>query len=213
MVKRSKVVMKAGVVGDNVAVPIPSVDRGRGDPRNIIGVIVEVSDSEQYSIACPAGVLNGKHWISKNSSCGDVSPKCFVLPLHLTEPVYYLDRLKPVTLPNGSKLIRIKNVNLLRTRIKLKRIKRCHTTKCNPPNGSNAKRLKVERLKPLNNVNQLLDEHAKDSKDYNTSTNDSFLVHKTCLVYWSRLVYQVYSVVGQHGLLLLLMHTYTKMLL
>ncbi|KAG1651814.1 Integrator complex subunit 11 [Nymphon striatum] len=42
MVKRSKVVMKAGVVGDNVAVPIPSVDRGRGDPRNIIGVIVEV---------------------------------------------------------------------------------------------------------------------------------------------------------------------------
>ncbi|KAG1659793.1 hypothetical protein GQR58_022325 [Nymphon striatum] len=61
MVKRSKVVMKAGVVGDNVAVPIPSVDRGRGDPRNIIGVIVEVSDSEQYSIACPAGVLNGKY--------------------------------------------------------------------------------------------------------------------------------------------------------
>ncbi|KAG1685702.1 KRAB-A domain-containing protein 2 [Nymphon striatum] len=74
MVKRSKVVMKAGVVGDNVAVPIPSVDRGRGDPRNIIGVIVEVSDSEQYFIACPAGVLNGKY--SRNQF--DLCPQKFL---------------------------------------------------------------------------------------------------------------------------------------
>ena len=36
MVKRSKVVMAPGEDGDNVAVPIPSVDRGSGDPRNIL---------------------------------------------------------------------------------------------------------------------------------------------------------------------------------
>lgn len=40
MVKRSKVAFKSGEVGDNVAVPVPLVDRGRGDARNILGVIL-----------------------------------------------------------------------------------------------------------------------------------------------------------------------------
>ena len=40
MVKRTCVDLKAGVTGDNVAVPVPLVDRGRGDPWNILGVIV-----------------------------------------------------------------------------------------------------------------------------------------------------------------------------
>ena len=34
-----------------MAVPIPAVDRGRGDPRNLLGVIVDVDDNEQYTIA------------------------------------------------------------------------------------------------------------------------------------------------------------------
>ena len=38
MVKRSRIDLHAGVIGDNVAVPIPAVDTGRGDPRNILGV-------------------------------------------------------------------------------------------------------------------------------------------------------------------------------
>ena len=44
---RSRVTLKAGEIRDNVAVglPIPMVDRGRGDPRNI-GVIVDRSDSD-----------------------------------------------------------------------------------------------------------------------------------------------------------------------
>ena len=40
VVKRTRVDLKAGVAGDNVAVSIPLVDRGRGEPRNILGVIV-----------------------------------------------------------------------------------------------------------------------------------------------------------------------------
>ena len=60
MMKRSKVIMMPGLEGDNVAVPIPSVDRGRGDPRNILGIIISCDDKEQYTIACPAGILKGK---------------------------------------------------------------------------------------------------------------------------------------------------------
>ena len=40
MVKRSKVDFKSGEMGDNVAVPVPLVDRGKGDARNILGVIL-----------------------------------------------------------------------------------------------------------------------------------------------------------------------------
>ena len=44
VVKRSRVVMKDETVGDNVTVPIQSVDRGRGDPRNILSVILAVEN-------------------------------------------------------------------------------------------------------------------------------------------------------------------------
>jgi hypothetical protein len=54
------VIMKDCTVGDNVAVPIPSVDRGRGDPRNILGVILAVENG-QYTIGCPSGILKGKY--------------------------------------------------------------------------------------------------------------------------------------------------------
>ena len=33
MVKRSRLEIQAVIIGDNVAVPIPTVDRGRGDAR------------------------------------------------------------------------------------------------------------------------------------------------------------------------------------
>lgn len=62
VVKRTRVELKAGVAGDNVAVPIPLVDRGRGDPRNILGVIVNRDlDTDQYTIAVKAGVLHGRY--------------------------------------------------------------------------------------------------------------------------------------------------------
>ena len=60
MVKRSRVDLRAGEQGDNVAVPVPLVDRGRGDPRNILGVIIDRrEDTDQYRIAVKAGILSG----------------------------------------------------------------------------------------------------------------------------------------------------------
>ena len=62
MVKRARVELKAGVTGDNVAVPVSLVDRGRGDPRNILGVIVNRNlDMDQYTIAVKTGILNGSY--------------------------------------------------------------------------------------------------------------------------------------------------------
>ena len=61
MVKRSRIDLQAGAIGDNVAVPIPAVDRGRGDPRNILGVVVNKTDNDQYKVAVKGGLLNGHY--------------------------------------------------------------------------------------------------------------------------------------------------------
>ena len=51
---------KSGEPGEHVAVPIILVDRGRGDPRNILGVIVNRDlETDIYNIAVKAGVLSG----------------------------------------------------------------------------------------------------------------------------------------------------------
>ena len=40
--------------------PVPLVDRRRGDPRNILGVIIDRrEDTEQYRIAVKAVILSG----------------------------------------------------------------------------------------------------------------------------------------------------------
>lgn len=61
MVKRSRVEMVAGKVGDNVAVPIPLVDRGRGDPRNILGIVLDRNENDLYTICVKGGILKGKY--------------------------------------------------------------------------------------------------------------------------------------------------------
>ena len=61
MVKRSRLDSKAGEVGDNVAVPIPLVDRGRGDARNILGVIVDRDENDLYTIAVKSGIIKTKY--------------------------------------------------------------------------------------------------------------------------------------------------------
>ena len=61
MVKRSRVIHAPGELGDNVTVPIPLVDRGRGDPRNLMGVIVDRDDNGMYRIAVASGILAGKY--------------------------------------------------------------------------------------------------------------------------------------------------------
>ena len=54
MVKRSIIDLQAGAIGGNVA-----VYRGRGDPRNILGVVVNKTDIDQYKLAMKFGQLNG----------------------------------------------------------------------------------------------------------------------------------------------------------
>ena len=61
MIKRSRIVHQAGDHGDNVTVPVPLVDRGSGDPRNLMGVIIDREANDLYRIATRAGVLQGKY--------------------------------------------------------------------------------------------------------------------------------------------------------
>ena len=61
MIKRSRIEHVAGNLGDNVTIPIPLVDCGRGDPRNILGVIVDRDEKDLYRIAVRAGLLHGKY--------------------------------------------------------------------------------------------------------------------------------------------------------
>ena len=61
MVKRSRVEHAPGNPGDNVTVPVPLVDRGRGDPRNIMGVIIDRDENDMYRSPVCAGMLNGKY--------------------------------------------------------------------------------------------------------------------------------------------------------
>ena len=60
MVKRSRRVLVEASIGDNVTIPIPAVDRGRTDPRNLIGVITDKDDKGFYQIAVKNGVLDEK---------------------------------------------------------------------------------------------------------------------------------------------------------
>ena len=56
MLKRRRVELVPGEPGNSVTIPIPMVDRGRGDPRNIMGLVVEKRDNETYKLATKAGV-------------------------------------------------------------------------------------------------------------------------------------------------------------
>jgi hypothetical protein len=57
MVSRSKQILRPIDIG--VTIPIPSVDRGRGDPRNILCPVTHFSaDTEQYKLGTRHGLLN-----------------------------------------------------------------------------------------------------------------------------------------------------------
>jgi hypothetical protein len=83
MVKRSRVELKFGEIGDNVTIPIPMIDRGRGDPRNILGAILDCDEQNMYTIADKSGVIGSRY--SRNQfdlcrqkllTCKDVNTKC-----------------------------------------------------------------------------------------------------------------------------------------
>ncbi|XP_068246731.1 uncharacterized protein [Palaemon carinicauda] len=59
MVKRSRLEHVPGDPGDNMTIPIPLVDRGIGDPRNVIGVILDRNENDMYRIGVRDGILKG----------------------------------------------------------------------------------------------------------------------------------------------------------
>ncbi|XP_076057193.1 uncharacterized protein LOC143034707 [Oratosquilla oratoria] len=61
MIKRSRIDLKVGEVGDNVAVPMPMVNRERGDPGNIIGATVGRDENDLYRIAVKTEILSIKY--------------------------------------------------------------------------------------------------------------------------------------------------------
>lgn len=58
MIKRRRIELTVGQTGDNVAVLIPMVDRGRGEPRKYT---VNRNNSDQYPIAKKTVILNGTY--------------------------------------------------------------------------------------------------------------------------------------------------------
>ena len=70
MIKRQRIQLETAKEGNTVAVSIPSVDRGRGDPRNILGVITHHDEiNDNYKIAVKAGVLKGVYSRSQFDVC------------------------------------------------------------------------------------------------------------------------------------------------
>ncbi|CAC5426742.1 unnamed protein product [Mytilus coruscus] len=51
MIARSKQELGTPEVGQTVAVPIPMVDRGKGDSRNLLGRVIEVNDKGNAVVA------------------------------------------------------------------------------------------------------------------------------------------------------------------
>ena len=57
MLERSVKRFKPAEVGDNVLVPVPDVDRGRGEFRNIKGIVTNDNGNGCYSIGTTEGTL------------------------------------------------------------------------------------------------------------------------------------------------------------
>jgi hypothetical protein len=54
--KQRQTVLKKG---DNVVIPIPTVDRGPTDPRNIKGFVTQVNDHGGYKVSTKVGLIKG----------------------------------------------------------------------------------------------------------------------------------------------------------
>lgn len=66
MLSQSQKKLKDADVGDCVAVAVSEFDRGRGDPANLVGVILEKdSDKGKYKIGTRGGIISS--WMERNS--------------------------------------------------------------------------------------------------------------------------------------------------
>ena len=59
MISRSNLILRPIDTGDYITIPIPSVDKGRGDRRNILYLVTHFSShTEQYKLGTRYGLLN-----------------------------------------------------------------------------------------------------------------------------------------------------------
>ena len=65
MLSRSKKKLKPPSVGDCVALTVSEFDRGRGDPANIIGVILEITADMKYRVGTRGGEVD--HFLERNA--------------------------------------------------------------------------------------------------------------------------------------------------
>ena len=59
MLARSTRSLRAVGVGDNVSVPVSQFDRSKGDPPNLVGVVLSAEDNK-YVIGTKGGIIKGK---------------------------------------------------------------------------------------------------------------------------------------------------------
>lgn len=64
MIKSTQGKLHEAKVGDCVTVFVSEFDRGRGDPANIVGVVLEINDTK-YKVGTRAGII--KNWLERNS--------------------------------------------------------------------------------------------------------------------------------------------------
>ena len=60
MLSRSNNILEEIDIGCNVLIPIPQVDRGKGDPKNIMAIVHEKPD-KGYRLATKHGILLGSY--------------------------------------------------------------------------------------------------------------------------------------------------------
>ncbi|CAK1580558.1 unnamed protein product [Parnassius mnemosyne] len=69
MMKSSEKKFAPVPIGTSVRIAVPEVDRGRGDARNIIGVVLAKSDDELYQIGTKNGILKQSYSRSQINVC------------------------------------------------------------------------------------------------------------------------------------------------
>ncbi|KAF0703723.1 SCAN domain-containing protein 3-like, partial [Aphis craccivora] len=61
--------LKPAEVGATVRVPVPDLDKGRGDARNILAVVIEVTDDGYYQLGTKEGLLKSLYSRSQITIC------------------------------------------------------------------------------------------------------------------------------------------------
>ena len=69
MVEKSVMRFKAANVGDTVMVPIPDVDRGRAEFRNLKAVVIDVKENGLYKLGTTDGLLKQLYSRSQFMPC------------------------------------------------------------------------------------------------------------------------------------------------